>query len=138
MDEKLKIQRVPYDDLEYQNDTIFYFGGVPFSGIGEDTDEHGRVMGEVYFVDGKEHGQARSFYPSGNIMSETTYFQGVKNGVEREWYESGKLRGEWTHVYGICMEMRIWSLEGEVVESFIREPTDELALIARAHQQRFE
>jgi hypothetical protein len=55
---------IAYDDLEYRLDGDFLFRGVLFTGTTIDRDQEGRKVSEASFLNGREHGIARSWYPN--------------------------------------------------------------------------
>ncbi|WP_185731556.1 toxin-antitoxin system YwqK family antitoxin [Larkinella rosea] len=70
-------------------------GDKPISGILFETDRHGDTTFRVSFVDGKEDGTARFFYPGNRLREERFFVNGWKEGVHRGWYENGKRRFEY-------------------------------------------
>ena len=90
--------------------------GEPFTGVAFE-ESNGRVVEELSFVDGIQHGVAREWYPSGRLRVEWHYYRNVRHGISREFDENGRLASEAVHEYGIKTRERRW--EGDrLVESY--------------------
>lgn len=63
---------VEYDDLVYTDAHIFFFGEVPFSGIAESRYPNGNLRCRFQFQNGKQHGEAEEYFPSGSKRSLTS------------------------------------------------------------------
>lgn len=117
---------VSYDDLEYTEDGLFLLNGMPFTGTAADFNGKNVKIGEVSFLDGREHGVARSWYDNGGPASETPYVHGVMHGTKREWFESGSLRKESAVEFGVLMKEKEFDHRGEATQEFERETNDPL------------
>ncbi|WP_170299266.1 toxin-antitoxin system YwqK family antitoxin [Larkinella terrae] len=74
---------------------ITYAGGKPISGVLFEKDSQGDTTFRVSFLDGKEDGVARFFYPGNRLREERFFVNGWKEGVHRGWYENGRRRFEY-------------------------------------------
>ena len=128
--------RVPIDELEFTSDHIYTYKGSPFTGVGTEIDDTGRLVSEIPIEKGREHGIARSHFTSGALQYEATYCHGNMHGFARTWFEDGQLQEETRFEFGIGMERTVWSEAGEVIERFVREPDDGLALLARQRRAK--
>jgi antitoxin component YwqK of YwqJK toxin-antitoxin module len=54
-------------------------------------------MDDGRFVNGKHHGEWRSYYPDGKLWRVEVYQMGTEVGVWREWNEDGELVSEQDH-----------------------------------------
>jgi antitoxin component YwqK of YwqJK toxin-antitoxin module len=110
-------QEVDPDTLEYVNG-MFLLGGQPFTGLGVQRFPDGSKRDEVPFVDGREHGVARSWYRDGRLAGETTYVRGVKHGPRREWFEDGSLRSEELIEFDLLTRKEVRNERQEVIERY--------------------
>jgi hypothetical protein len=117
---------VAYDDLDYMPDGLFLLNGRPFSGVTIDRGSDGQKVCEVPFVNGREHGIARSWYPDGRLKGESPYKNGMLHGTRREFYEDGSLESEEELEFGILLRKTVRDRQGQIVETFEREPSDVL------------
>lgn len=68
---------------------ITYMQNKPISGIVFSTNVQGDTLFRVPFLDGRENGVARFFYPGKRLQAERLFANGWKEGTHRGWYESG-------------------------------------------------
>jgi antitoxin component YwqK of YwqJK toxin-antitoxin module len=69
-------------------DALWYFDGVPFTGVGQRKYENGQKEYEATFQNGEQHGLETHWHRNGQKSSERTW----KNGKlisEKEWVEDG-------------------------------------------------
>lgn len=68
------------------------------------------------YIDGREHGTWKKFYPYKNIAEIRRYDHGKKTGVYQSWWENGQPRSEWhfsnDEYNGLCMD---WSRTGQLI-----------------------
>lgn len=60
----------------------------------------GKILLEVTYCDGVEHGLTRFWNDRGVITHQMTYDQGVESGLEFDCFDSGKLSSVWFNVGG--------------------------------------
>lgn len=63
--------------------------------------ENGKIKAERNFLNGKEEGVAKFYYPSGNLQSKVEYSSGVLNGLVYIYSESGRLLFEQNYKDGV-------------------------------------
>lgn len=69
----------------------------------------GRVQQETNFVNGKEDGMSRRWYPNGRLASQFPMVDGQRRGQVREWYEDGGLSTEYEMENNVMHGLyRIW------------------------------
>jgi antitoxin component YwqK of YwqJK toxin-antitoxin module len=117
---------IKYDDLEYLSEGLFLFNGQPFTGVTIDRNERGVKISEVPFVDGREHGMARSWHANGRLSMEGLYVHGESRGLVKEWFEDGSLKSETVWEFGVPMRWEKRDRSGNVIEVFERQSTDVL------------
>jgi antitoxin component YwqK of YwqJK toxin-antitoxin module len=110
-------QEVDPDTLDCVNG-VFFLNGQPFTGMGLQRYSDGSKRDEVPFLDGREHGVARSWYRDGRLAGETTYVRGVKHGPRREWFENGLLRSEELFEFDLVMRKEVRNDHQEVIENY--------------------
>jgi antitoxin component YwqK of YwqJK toxin-antitoxin module len=120
---------VVYDDLEYLPEGLFLFNGKPFTGLAYQNYEDGKKWCTINFVEGREHGWDRTFFRDGQLEVQTPYDHGLRHGVESEWHKNGSLKGENVFEFGVLMNTKTWSLEGEMKERYVRPPSDHLHVL---------
>ena len=120
--------------------------------------EGGQLAAETRFVNGREHGPFRVYFPDGGTRQEGTYVQGVLEKVRVAYYQSGRLLEAVTHRAGVphgegirwndqgAETNRLWFFEGQRVDAsaaeaqglepidmfapFVEEPGEELWALA--------
>ncbi|HEY9842918.1 MAG: toxin-antitoxin system YwqK family antitoxin [Candidatus Sericytochromatia bacterium] len=120
------MERVNGDELSMSSDYVYSWRGRPFSGIGYEKDSQGRLVGEITYLDGAQHGPTRIWFPeSGELRSETHYRHNSRHGLQREWYKGSEgeaLKSETEYEYGIVVRSRSWDLDGELAEDYVLTP----------------
>jgi antitoxin component YwqK of YwqJK toxin-antitoxin module len=107
---------VDYGDLEPSDDHLtLTYHGADFTGTAVEKDQHGKVISEVAFRDGKKYGLCREWFPSGSARAQETYAFGVLHGESREWHENGALRSRGVYELGICLHKQDCSDDGSVI-----------------------
>ncbi|MEI8376755.1 MAG: hypothetical protein WCJ35_28405 [Planctomycetota bacterium] len=117
---------VKYDDLEYTPEGLFLLDGQPYSGTALNRDSEGRKVSEVPFLNGREHGVARSWYANGQLAEETPYLDGTMHGIRREMFEDGSLQSEEVIEFGTLMRKAVHDHKGQLVDHYERQPSDPL------------
>ncbi|WP_088347310.1 MULTISPECIES: hypothetical protein [Rhodomicrobium] len=107
---------VDYGDLEPSGDHLtLTYQGADFTGTAVEKDQHGNVISEVAFRDGKKYGLCREWFPGGHARAQETYAFGVLHGESREWHENGALRAQGVYELGICLHKHECSDDGSVI-----------------------
>jgi len=69
------------------------------------------------YVEGREQGVWREWYPAGSLRSELTFDGGQPHGPWREWYEAGAARSEGAYAQGEeAGTWRFWHPDGGLAE----------------------
>lgn len=131
-----KIIRINFDELDFTDDLINTWNGKPFTGIAFEYNGQGKLISEVSFVDGIEHGIARDWYPSGQLKKETYLMWGGLHGVSREWFENGRLKSEAYGEYAILIKRKIWDEDGNLILDKHISENDPLYKILQSRRQR--
>jgi antitoxin component YwqK of YwqJK toxin-antitoxin module len=110
--------RVPDDQLDFDEELIYFYKGERFTGIGyADVPKHG--LSEISYRDGLQDGPARDWYPSGRLKAESFFRENVLHGVSRDFREDGSLEAEKEHEFGILLRSSVMNEAGEIAESFV-------------------
>lgn len=91
--------KVNFDDIEIGNvdaggGTMFYHNDMPFSGIIEEYNSEGVLIGEISVLNGSKHGRVAMYYDNGKIMQEFYQSYNRPYGILRNWDENGNLTKE--------------------------------------------
>lgn len=108
------MKRVNINDIEFTNDYLYLFHGVPYTGIGFELDSDGRLISEVEFQNGMQHGITKMYYPLGRLQREAHYRYNTLHGFVREWTIDGVLELEEEYELGICLRRKVRSDAGEL------------------------
>jgi len=117
------VTRVPDSELDYDADLVFTHHGVPYTGIGYDEDAVCGVS-EISYVDGRQEGPSRDWYPSGQLKAEVMYRNNVRHGYTREFTEDGVLSREELYDYGVRTQSIVFDAAGTEI-SVYRMPADD-------------
>ena len=110
-----KMINVNLDELDITDDLIHIWDGHPFTGTAYEYNDQGKLIAEISFVDGIEHGITREWYPSGQLKEETHLRWSGLHGVSRKWYENGHLKSEAHGEYGILVKNKEWDKDGNLI-----------------------
>lgn len=89
----------PTESVQYTNankiqiqarEGVTYSQNKPISGILFSTDAQGDTAFSISFLNGKENGIAKFYYPGNKLREERFFVNGWKEGTHRGWYENGK------------------------------------------------
>ncbi|MFF1603597.1 toxin-antitoxin system YwqK family antitoxin [Streptomyces mirabilis] len=117
------MNEVPEDEIDFDEDLIYTFRGVPFTGVGyEEAD--GRRVSAVCYLDGKQDGYSRSWYDDGSLREEFCYRQNSLHGKHVLYDADGRLRLEELYEYGILLSKVERNAEGEFSAIFELKSTD--------------
>jgi antitoxin component YwqK of YwqJK toxin-antitoxin module len=117
-------QRVPLDQLDYRQDGLYYFDGVPFTGVGYGLSDEGKVDVEIEHKDGLLCGRTLEWFPSGAPMVDATYLDGGLHGHAREWHGDGHLSEEGEYAFGITLWKKQWDEAGHLTKDYVLSKTD--------------
>jgi len=96
MDDQIKIK---WEDLEFSGydgggTPIYKYDGNYFTGIIEEYDDAGNLIGETEYRNGYIEGVQREYYASGQLKQEYHEKDNLLDGMYREWDENGKIISE--------------------------------------------
>jgi antitoxin component YwqK of YwqJK toxin-antitoxin module len=111
------VERVPDEELDYDEDLVYLYAGKRFTGIGFD-EAPGVGRSEISYVDGWQEGAARDWYPSGKIKAEYMYHKSSRNGLSREFREDGTLISEEQYVASLLVHAVYFDGDGVATEEF--------------------
>lgn len=117
MTEPLDERRVPDEEIEFDEDMIYFHNGIRFTGIGYE-DSPVRGLSEISYRDGYQDGPSRDWYPSGVLQSEWMFRYNVREGISREFDIGGSLISEEFYEHGILVRSNKFDPDGSLVESF--------------------
>jgi antitoxin component YwqK of YwqJK toxin-antitoxin module len=132
------MNRIPWSELELDEDYRERHHQKPFTGLAFETDADGRLVAEAQFVAGLLNGRKTTWYPSGQIESEGVYRHGVTHGERRQWSENGRLRLWVRAENGIQLESKEWDESGTLIKHLILAETDPLWNMVRRARDRAE
>jgi antitoxin component YwqK of YwqJK toxin-antitoxin module len=130
--------RISAEELDFDDDQIFHYQGIPFTGVAYYEDEPDGGTAESAYVDGLLEGMTRAWYPAGSLKSEEPFYRGVGHGRHRRFREDGSLESEKVYEYGILVEESVFDASGNVLERFeLPTNTPDAALLER-YRAEFE
>lgn len=117
------IVRFFYDDHYYLVDRNCEFKAIErvgrydfqrqiFIGAIADFDNHGRLILEGSYVDGRKHGDFRAYHPNGRLKWQASYVQGVPQGTFNFYYPDGKPLLEITYTGEGARILNFWDRRG--------------------------
>jgi antitoxin component YwqK of YwqJK toxin-antitoxin module len=69
------------------------------------------------FLNGKEHGHWKKYYPNKKLKQQRFFDDGLKVGTYTAWYENGRKQLEYKFLNneyeGVC---RLWNIEGKMIQ----------------------
>jgi antitoxin component YwqK of YwqJK toxin-antitoxin module len=124
--------RIRGEELDFDDDQIFHYEGIPFTGVAYYDDEEDGGTSEEEYVDGLRDGGARVWYASGALRSEGSFLLGVAHGRHRTFREDGTLESVNVYEFGFCLESSVFDESGNVVERFqLPEDSPSYAILRR-------
>lgn len=117
LDDENSLPRVKDDQLDFDENLIYYLDGRRFTGIGYE-EVPGKEISEIKYVNGVQDGPAREWYPSGQLKSESIYRDNVLHGHDRKFREDGSLASEKHYEHGVLVRSVEWDENGHPVSSF--------------------
>jgi len=118
------MKRVNADDIELGDDYVYRLDSQPFTGVGFEVGEDGRLIGEIEFRDGMKNGISREWSSNNNLVLEHMYVNNTRHGPQREWSDSGTLVCEEEFEHGICTRRKSWSDDGTPAGDYELVETD--------------
>jgi hypothetical protein len=100
------------DPAEYDKVLGYFIGDTK---VGVRGYKDGKLVHEVPFKGGKQHGVERRWYSNGQLASESPYKDGEKHGVFKQWTQAGKLLGSYEMNMGTGI-VKEWYPDGTIRE----------------------
>lgn len=128
--------RVPDSELEFDAELTYRWRGQPYTGIGyDDTSTSG--VSEISYRDGRQHGPARDWYPSGILKAQTYFRENTVHGVACEYNPDGTVTSETVYEYGIKIRRLERDARGSMHQTYRLSPDDPLhTLLERYRSDR--
>lgn len=111
------LPRVRDDQLDFDEDLIYYYHGSRFTGIGYE-DVPGKILSEVSYKNGMQDGPARDWLPSGRLKTESMYRENVLHGHVREFRDDGSLASEKNYEWGVLVSSAEFDEAGRPASTF--------------------
>ncbi|MBO0803350.1 MAG: hypothetical protein J2P25_09810 [Nocardiopsaceae bacterium] len=109
--------RVRDDEIDFDENLVYYFKGERFTGIGyEDVPGHG--LSEISYRNGLQDGASRDWFPSGQLKGESIYRENMIHGHVREFREDGSLASEENYEHGVLTRSAEFDEDGHPVSVF--------------------
>jgi antitoxin component YwqK of YwqJK toxin-antitoxin module len=130
-EDESSLLRVATELLDFDDEQIFHYEGVPFTGIAVE-DEPGIGASEVPYVSGLQEGTARDWYPSGELRKEATFLRGVAHGRVSEYRADGSLESMKVYEYGVLLQASVSDSDGNITNTFtLSEDSPNFAILQR-------
>lgn len=75
---------------------VCYYKSVPLTGCIYERYPNGDFAKQIPYVDGKQNGTMRWWYPNQVLQQERYFDKGLKQGIHKSWWPDGKPRFEYT------------------------------------------
>jgi hypothetical protein len=127
--------RVPDDQIDYDDELVYFYRGERFTGIGyDDVPDFG--LSEVSYADGLQDGPARDWFPSGQLKSEALFHKNLRHGLSREFREDGSLASEEIYEYGVHLRSCAFDADGRETITFeLSEESPNYRILQRLRSQ---
>lgn len=106
-------------------------GGKPFTGLVYELYSNNEIDYYCFYKDGFEHGDYVEFYENRNIKSIQYMEYGTIVGKEETWFESGSLKSVAEYKYGVCLRLKEWNEEGNLIKEKLEPTENDLNIINR-------
>ena len=123
------------DDIleqEYLSDRILdnskEAGGKPFTGLTYETYQNGNLAYYCFYTNGFSDGDFIEFYDDGKIKSMQYMQRGRIYGIEKIWYNNGVLKSEARYEYGVCLTLKEWDEEGNLIKEKTGPTEDDIKI----------
>lgn len=115
--------KVNDDEIEINDDQIYLYQGIPFTGIACEY-RNGKLASEYSYVNGMEDGLIRAWHDNGQLSLERYCRKGRLHGLNREWDENGVLREESLFESGYRVELKEWDENGRLMNHHVTNESD--------------
>jgi len=113
-----EVKRVPYEELDYPGDGLYYLERAPFTGVAFYLAKDGWVESEADYQRGLLWGVTRVWFGQGILEREAQCAWGAYHGLVREWHPNGRPAVEAKYEYGVRVWGKRWDDCGILVEEF--------------------
>jgi antitoxin component YwqK of YwqJK toxin-antitoxin module len=79
----------------HQHEGVLYSNQQPYSGYTFETFKNGDTAKVTPYLNGKEEGWRKGYYPNKQLAEERFYKQGKKEGAHKAWWPNGSLKFEY-------------------------------------------
>ena len=105
-------------ELKYHEGRL-YFNGQTFSGYLTAVHGESVLAARIPYFDGKKHGLAQTWFPSGELCTARSYQAGKKGGLHRGFYEDGSPKFTYAFKNGEYHgEVLEWYASGDPAKAF--------------------
>ena len=108
-------ERVDMDELTFTDDYIYTYNDIPFTGVGYELGEDGRLISEVTYENGSDVGLAREWDENGQLIRERIAGRPGEKTTWKEWHPNGILKEEGESFNGRCVFVRQWDENGRLM-----------------------
>jgi len=116
---KIFIERIEEQYLEYDENHLICYKGKPFTGIGYYPFDDGLGLAyEVHYQDGHEHGLKRKWHSRGQLEYEIPMLRGMGHGIITMWHPNGQKKEVIHAEYGITWHRITWDEQGNIIDEF--------------------
>jgi antitoxin component YwqK of YwqJK toxin-antitoxin module len=117
-----EIQRVEYDDIEFDDD-LALFNEQPFTGIVYEYYDIGQLAYEGFYDEGLPQGLQQDWYRNGQMEGKAYAIRGQGTSESWHWYENGIQKSyRKNDRNGFWVELKEWDEEGNLTRNDKRDP----------------
>ncbi len=129
--------RVPYDDLDVDQDRLVTWNEVPFTGIALEQYDDGTRRSETVYVEGVRHGPSREWHHTGALNEEAAYWHGARHGDTSTFDSAGRRVADETYEFGVLTRDRRWIAGGVLAKEWTIGPADDLYRILQLSREKY-
>ena len=116
------MQRVEYDDLDFDGMDFCTWNGMPFTGVAYELWPDGSPRAEQHYQEGREHGPGMEWYADGKRAESGEYRFGSGHGIQRKWWPNGMLKSQVTARFGQEVARKEWDERGTLTHESTLDP----------------
>lgn len=116
------MQVIQEEDLDFGDDYLYRYCGVPFTGTAVRIE--GEERHEIGYEGGTQGGVTRSYFANGKLQEETHYRCGALHGESRSWDQDGAPISRIDYEFGIAVRWEHFAEDGSTTQCFAIEETD--------------
>src|SRR4028119_647670 len=88
------------------------------TGIGYELNSAGKLINETSYVDGREDGSEKIWYPNGQTESVIEVKWNRPHGKFQHWYEDGKIKDKGVCELGYVVKRKEWDKNGNLINEY--------------------